>query len=441
MIAVLINALLYVGLTVRGYRKNGGPTIYTLLCIWYAFIATAGFVSYADGVYIDAFGEQKDHAMALFWYLLAFPIYLFLFKPIKNISRNGVDTTPIPNSGALVYFVYANYIVVYLLVALLLPHLRTALSTGLELIYAESSNGESAIPSYLNPFLTLYRGIQYLLVLYSGYLLTVRKHVLGGLFGLVGIIALDLILAFMTGSRGGVFFKLIDYLFVFLLFKDCINKKLKRTIKIVSLASLVIISTQIWAITVGRFGQEGNEFAVQQIERYFGEAFPNYGYRVMGKAKGHLYGERFAPEIYQKVTGVKPFRDDSPMNRQKYYEGKTNLPIINFKTLVGDFYAEFGFFIGLPLLLIIGIVFRRLLYVRRRKLPFYKSLILMYYYQFCITGALDNTKFLTAIPILLMNVFWIFFIYYLEKNNTRNFKKSYNGITSNPLSSETGVGQ
>lgn len=408
MLLLFFNAILYIVVTFLYIRRSGGINVHTFIWLWFSFTALMGWITYFNGTYPDLFGDPKyEVTLSAFYYIIAFFIYLYLFKPIKSISQRGLDYRFVPRSKLFFNFIIGHYLMMFLLMLVLLPHVNQAFEYGLENMYEDYRNdGESVIPVYIRPLVSYYRGAQYFLLVYSGYLLTFDRYKNIALLGLLEIVLLNFFMSFLVGSRGGVFFQVVDYCFIYLLFEDRIHSSIKRVIKYASIGGIVVIAVLMWRLSVGRTQDQDSDIALTQIERYFGEAFPNYGFRVMGLSKKALNGERFAPDIYNLVSDKKAYVPDGLADMQSYFGDKTGLPIINFKTLVGDFYAEFSL-AGLFVLLLIGFVFAKMLSCPPNGLAFYKTMILLYYLQFCFGGALDNIKYMTAIKVIVMNIVWI----------------------------------
>ncbi len=416
MVVLLINCLLYILAVGYFIVKDGIWNIHSFIWIWFAFIAFLGWLSYVDGVYIDMFGQQCFDIVSLGYYILSFIAYVYLFKPLRKISSAIVMADSVPCCGIFKFFIFVNFLLILFLICGTLPSVGKALIFGLGNVYSQMVHeGVSFIPEKLNTLINYYRSFELLLLCYTGYLLTIDKYKMLVLLGFVSIVILNTILAVLSASRGGMFFQIANYIFIYLLYRRQIQKKMRRCIKIIAVGGIGLVILISIVITMDRFSDGGDDdFALTQIERYFGEAFPNYGARVMGKAKSHPFGERFAPNIYEFFSGKKAYRAEFLSDMQSYYEQKTNLPIINFKTLVGDFYAEFGIIRGAIVLILIRFFFNNIIVSRHgnQNIPFYKVMIILFYFEFCFAGALDNTVYILSEKYYIVIAFVIVLVKY-----------------------------
>ncbi len=412
MLFLSINALMYIYAFVIAVKKTHGLNVYTFLVGWFMAIAVIGVISFADGTYQDTFQDFNIEVIDLFYFILAFFVYLYLFRPIKKLATTKIDNSRIPHSRAFKYFLFLHYTLLFVLICYLIPLLGRTISNGIQETYIEKMSGPRDYPKYIFLSKRYFTGAYYFLYVCTGYLLTLKPYTKIALFAFFELFAFQTLLNLIEVSRGGVLFAITDFIFVYLIFRKDINKKTRKILTRSLSISLIVIIFATAAITLSRFGADGARVAFKEVERYFGESFPNYGYRVMGEAKAHLYGERFAPFIYEYIYGKEVYKAEGMFDYQNYYEQKTNIPILNFKTLVGDFYTEFGLLWGIFWLIIIGHFFS--FAIKGRKCHLYSVIILFYYYQFCFIGANDNIKTLSDPQMLCMNAFWVVLMYYLE---------------------------
>lgn len=187
------------------------------------------------------------------------------------------------------------------------------------------------------------------------------------------------------GSRGAMFFSVLDILFYFIVFKDYISIKLKRALLktgVVLGFLLLIVSVKI---TDGR-SEEGSIIetsAFDNIVRYFGET-PLNSYYFYDKIQKHPNGLRFFPEITNEDR-----KYSSDREYIRYWSSHTGCNTALFKGLWLDCYIEFGF-VGAWMYIISIVMFFYMLFFRHSNRFYSLPFIVFYYSNFAVHGLFSH---------------------------------------------------
>ncbi|MCD8291072.1 MAG: oligosaccharide repeat unit polymerase, partial [Prevotella sp.] len=174
---------------------------------------------------------------------------------------------------------------------------------------------------------------------------------------------------------------------------------------VVFLASFVfVMAFYSMAITKSRFDMgQHRETPVESIARYFGESFPNLGYSFWDKVRWHPMGERLFPEVCESDVSQ---RFKSVDSSYYYWKLKTHVPILNFKTLFGDLYIEFGVLGALLFVIVLSKLFS--LYMKGQ-ITCYNIAVAYYYFQICSMGFAGITRmsgfYLVIIALILIECY------------------------------------
>ena len=172
----------------------------------------------------------------------------------------------------------------------------------------------------------------------------------------------NIIEAMTCGSRGVLFFAVLNVLILLFIFRDSINAKIKKILLVSTIGTTLFVFSIALAISVDRFGDE----AWNWIYSYFGEPFLNislYYWNAPFTTGGAL---TFAPFV--KIN---------------YYDH--NYIMVLFKLFSGQAMLDFGVIGGLVFLIIISFILY-LMMPRGKYLMFNKAMVLIYAYYHCMFG-------------------------------------------------------
>ena len=149
---------------------------------------------------------------------------------------------------------------------------------------------------------------------------------------------------------------------------------------------------------------------------YFGESYPNLGLRVWPVENiNHPYGERLFPSLgLWGDSDNRSFFDAA--DRSYYWVSVTNAPVVNFKTMFGDLYVEFG--IIWPF--VIALLTRVLILMINRWYSVFSIALMNLCYNLAIFGVFDFSG-----ESFYMDLFWFVIICQLFYICRRSKRKRY----------------
>jgi oligosaccharide repeat unit polymerase len=230
----------------------------------------------------------------LYLYLLFFifqlPILNFNVKQIKAITSNS----------SLEYIIYIVAICGYLPfiehIIEIVRNFKDINNFGMKAIEREEIADARYYMSYIGARLnsvTLYvRHISPILFFY--YLSCKKKHILI-LLGLTASVLSPTLFSFSIGSRGSAVVDSISFLFLYFLFKDFLNHRIKKIITISFLCTISVWTIILVAITVVRFDNLGYNIS-EWYYRYLGESFINFN-GDLWYIKDYAWGDMSVPDL------------------------------------------------------------------------------------------------------------------------------------------------
>lgn len=407
---LLLNTLLYALWFIIVFRKEGRITIYSFLILFYLSIAAIGVFSVNNRIYYDTFGYYSIHQLSIEPYIYSFIAYFILFLPFYKIKVNIKNIDLIFNKNTKKLFFC--WIIIYICYTILkLSEAITTLSIGLAATY-DSRHNEGVTLFKYGSLLSKFNGYAYFALQ-----ATVPFIMLYALFGIKNkyisyklsmlLIILCFIPSFLEslgmGSRGGMFMTFFCFLFFLIILYNQLPKKLIHQIYKFSILFISCILIYSWAITIDRVGQDSG---LDSIIRYFGEAFPNLGWTVWDKAIYHPMGERFFPNLFNS-----PAAKLSVGDAFTYWQGRTNVPILTFKTYFGDLYVEFGTIGAFIFLFLTSIPIW--VYFKIKNITIFNIGYIYFYYQLCVFAFSGFTK--TGWNAIFQLIIISLFVLYLRK--------------------------
>lgn len=218
-------------------------------------------------------------------------------------------------------------------------------------------------------------------------------------FGLLISLMTNPLAGIARSSRVGILVEILTVLFIFLLFRPFLNRKLsKKIIKVGFLISAPFVIV-LMIISFSRFGEN----ASFQYDRYFAESvlvFDGYCTDAGGTREGNITAPLLRVTAGQKALNEKQMR-------WKYRNMKMDNS--RFSTFVGDFVLDWGVIPSIIIFIVFSIIFSTLLKPRRRL--YFSELFILYlvlrfnigYFQYLLAGIDGN---LTS--LLLIALYFIF---------------------------------
>lgn len=182
-----------------------------------------------------------------------------------------------------------------------------------------------------------------------------------------------------SSSRNAMVFFFLDFLLCFMLFHHRYTEKIKRIVLLMCSVLGAIMVAIVIVFAIARFSDsiEG-DIASYSLYRYAGEPLVNFN--TMLWDNGHLlYGNKSFTTI-RSLLGLNIV--DPSMQRQ-YYSGLPYV-IYCFYSIVGNFYMDFGFWGGVILCGLIGLMFYLFITHIIRKNTITRLLVIFLYVSFTI---------------------------------------------------------
>ncbi|WP_455673048.1 O-antigen polymerase [Phocaeicola sp.] len=391
MNTLYINLILYLTYTFWGFKKCRALTVHNILSIWFTFIALMGCICVNCGYYQIIYGRVTT--LPLYPYILCFLSFIFLMYPLQKINYKKVHLINIPLTSNTKFRTYSfiPLLILILFTIAYIPSVITALTTkdisdvydsqridGIDIYnYSPLAN---AIIWIGRKFFNWFYGIFLFYSIWNLRFQNKKEQIY-----LISILLVATIPYFLrtisTGGRGGFIFFTMQIIVLILPLHNYINKKLKQKFYIVCLIFIAISIPYVAAMTEGRT-EGGSESAFGAIIRYFGEPYPNLGKNIWEKTNHFLMGRRMYPELFG-------FTNNSQMSQYekfRLWEFLSGIRMLNYKTIFGDFYVEFGATIAIIIIGSMGILMNR--YLKRRCLSFYQLPLYSLYIDVCITAPL-----------------------------------------------------
>lgn len=202
---------------------------------------------------------------------------------------------------------------------------------------------------------------------------------------------------FNLGSRTNTIQDLLYLGFIFFLFRNQLNSKIKTiTLSIISVLIFVLLSGTVF-ITIGRFGE--TDFTIfDWISRYAGESFVNFNgdmWHVSNYANGENSFSIFTTGEERNIYSL-----DQRMGIRMYV----------FYTFIGDLFADFGSLTTLILLVVVSAFLYRKF--NGKYLAFWKVILICLYSRILLTGflfltILNSTRYFLFTLIICL-FFWLY---------------------------------
>lgn len=390
MNTLVFNFFLYLIYTTISIYKCRAFTVHNMLAVWFTFIAFMGCVSVEYGYYGIIYGRIPD-VLPIAPYLLCFLCFILLELPLRKINCKHLELSDIPSIENIKFrkvAIFVSFILLLFTIVYIPPTIVTLSMKNVADSYEmQHVDGESIYK--FSPVASaiiwvgrkVYNWFYALLLFYGIYNLVIKKSRRTKYLAFIIIVSIlpYFLRTISIGGRGGfIFFSFALFLTVSP-FVSYMNKKARRKALMIILASALLVIPYIAAMSSGRV-EGASETAVGSIIRYFGEPFPNLGYVLWDKVN-FLMGRRMFPELfgynYDEMSQYDLFR------HLAFY---AKVPVLNYKTIFGDFYLEFGTTITICIFICVSYFMCR--YLDKGKLSFYSIPLYAYYLDICATAPL-----------------------------------------------------
>ncbi|WP_319227433.1 O-antigen polymerase [Draconibacterium orientale] len=401
---VILNALLYSFTLIYLFykKKEIDPSIF-ILALW-SMSGILGVIYFFSEILRDSPNNITLIPFLYLFILFVITNLFFLkndFKKIKYIHNKSKLILPIIYIIAIISFLPFVENAIYLI-----KSMGSDLSTfsegylGERNDFADTSGHLSYIGYHLNIISVYLRYISPVLLFYYLTKTKIKKIVV------LGLVFSSLNPALFTLTYGTRLFAIEDmvfFIFLLLLFKGLINKRILKWIKIFSILAISLTFIGFVMVTISRF--EGRSlFLFDWVARYGGEGFINFN-RDMWHIDSFTYGEN-------SFGSLKYFLGLNSTPRDAFdLQDITKISMIVFYTYIGNLFSDFGAFFTFVILAVYSFLIRQTLVVRE-SISLNKIIII------CLIAKLSLTGF-TFLPFINVKSI-IIAIFFLISNSILN---------------------
>ncbi len=327
MLFVLINTLLYIGVSVLYWLRYRKFDAYMLLLSAYTGTAVMCLAYYSTAP--DAY-----QGIALYPFIYLVVVLLIFLRPFKGLefdatSMNVHETWHIK---ALMWTVIVSGLVSLFFT---IPEAVELIQSGewgmlRNMLYED----EESVELYHNSFERIAKNINgymhpFTVVMVFYYLSKEKTDKIVTFLLLTVWLGNSFFGAMLVASRGLVITMLLELVLTLVLFKNVIDKKTKQVLTVTGIVMLIPVAIYMIAVSVSRFGEED---AGGSVFTYLGHSMLNFNANMMVPMHDYAGGKYFAQYLLN-LLGL-----DSTINLQELgYTGGTG-----FYTFIGSFYIDFG---------------------------------------------------------------------------------------------------
>ena len=393
MNGLLLSVLLHSGHTILSFWQNKTLSLHNLISAWFTLIVCMGYVIVDTGMYQAVHGPSVRFPYEP--YASAFLFYLICMWPFRDLNSRDIQICEVPKiNGKIRHFLiillvsYGFYLMVMIKVAIYV------FGQGIGEAYdsfhydGESLYKYSALESkivwicgslydWTSPVILIY-AIYGLITNHNGWTLKLNTFCI---FLVVGIFFLGCV---STGRRGGTFFFMVRLLLVFVPFWSQFPSKIKLYIKAGIPWVVLLFFAYAVCMTLYRVEDSTTESPLTSVLRYLGEPYPHLGNAFWNKVLYYPMGARLYPFIVEPSSVISTAQS---LGDQHYiWEMITGVPILNYKTLYGDFYVDFGPYIPFLIISLYSMLLK--IFVKNGVVKFASYPILYYYIVMASTAPL-----------------------------------------------------
>lgn len=409
---LLTNLFLYLLCFVL-YRRKYQYSLSTILYGYYSFIAFLGIFIIATGIYENVFQLDYNENFEYTPYVLCFISIWVLILPLNKVSCQNIKFNEIPYNKFVTLII--NLWIFLTILFLLLKIYQTLLASTMgynEMYNVTVEEGNAFKILYGSNFLllkfnnfnvNLMNGFVPFVMCYAFYGLISRKiKQQKALFILLLVFITKIFMALSLGSRGNLFFTFWSFFFYLIIFYQYFPCRIKIIVRKLGFIAIVVGVFYAVIISIARVGNSIYETPFESILRYFGEPFPNLGNLYWNKVEIHPFGIRLFPYIF----GI-GYEADSVQDGYRFWYEFTGVPVLNFKTIFGDLYIEFGPIIAMIIIVILALSFN--CFLGKNKISFWKIALVFWYFEMVLQGIFGFVKegksnFVVLIAIILISV-------------------------------------
>ncbi len=392
-ILVIAYFLLWVLALFLYQRKNrqldaGSAIILTYVCYAFFSILTLNrpitFLDYYD----------YNH-LTLFPFLYLFVMLLIALSPAIAYHSRPASRIEEPNTR-IFYLIAAVSILSALF---LLPNIIMNLGDGLLKLLTDTDAGKDAYEEQLenasdaggtisNLVAIVYNALTEISVFIFFYFLTFKRKNLWLLAGLGVSMAVSVLQPIMAGQRGPVIYILLTVFLGYMFFKQFFSEKIRKIVRVIGLAGVILTSLPVIAITVSRFSTMKQSTVTDYVNWYLGQGniyFNNYAL----DDNGIRYGDRTFNLVKRVISS------DASQNYQERRSTYGNLYVNDdvFTTFVGDFAIDFGPVVAFLIFVVFNVWVLFATRIRCGSMKMQQALLLYFTMCICMQGGMTLFSF------------------------------------------------
>jgi oligosaccharide repeat unit polymerase len=380
-IIIILNALLYTGTLLIYQIRHKRITIGTVVLSLYAFIAIVAiylFNSPITGL------DLKN--ITIFPFIYLYVILMIMFSPILKFSDKNIRHIIPPNQLLMktlsvititlsVLFFIINFEKINIFHFFRFDDFfSTAYVDSHEQLDTHNSYNIEGLLKVLRETL-----MKIVFILFAYNLVYANNRFIN--IGLVFSLLYSVLYSSMGGGRGFMMF-LFDVFFVYIIFRNFINEKLKKKLSRTLMVLFASITLALLSITFGRTVAAGysQTETINSVKNYFGQPFLVFNNYCMD-AGGTREGDKILP-LLKKTLGMQT--SDNYVSLRSAHE---SLKINDgwFYTFVGDFTVDFGPFWAFIILAMVSFLFSKAIIVKD-SCDFSQIYLIFLLYSICTHG-------------------------------------------------------
>lgn len=393
MNGLVLSLILHAGHTIFSFMQNKTLSLHNLISLWFTIIVCMGYVIVDTGIYQAVHGTSVRFPYEP--YVLEFLFYLIFMWPFRDFKSRDIQICDVPKiNGKIKHFLiillvsYGFYLIVMIKVAIYV------FGQGIGEAYDSfHSDGESlykysaleskivwicgSLYDWTSPVILIY-AIYGLITNHNGWTLKFNSFCI---FLVVGIFFLGCV---STGRRGGTFFFMVRLLLVFVPFWSQFHSKIKLYIKAGIPWVVLLFFAYAVSMTLYRVEDSTTESPLTSVLRYLGEPYPHLGNAFWNKVLYYPMGARLYPFLVEPSSVISTAQ--SLGDQHSIWEMITGVPILNYKTLYGDFYVDFGPYIPFLIIFLYSLLLK--IFIKNGVVKFASYPILYYYIVMASTAPL-----------------------------------------------------
>lgn len=345
------------------------------------------------------------------WNLSLWPfIYLFLiFVLLTRIYwKNDIGEK---NSGYIfesnklidvicVLFVIASFISAYYSEFNLNDFILSSLEDNAAERYADAQSGEKVFyHNQLERFAKIYVGYTLNIAIIGMFMYLCQKKYKSAVIMALAVLSSPIIFTITRGNRSILFGNIMLLVAAYCIFQRFLPHKTKRIIYILGGIIVVSLAAVVMAISLSRFGYNGEDGAYDSIFYYFGHNMLVFNQDVCLKLNDIFYGAR-SFSFSLNLLGIDTENFIKSINTGTTIDGA-------FATVVGFLLLDFGFLGTFIVALILPAFMRYFIFGKNKRITIAEIYLYLFYTDRCIMGAFYNVPGTDVFYIMALIIYTI----------------------------------